>query len=109
MSQLNNFYDKIENPIDNKTKWNKILSIYSSSFDFNDFYSKMTETNKSTNPYYIKDDKEKFLLIMWSKWKKNLQSLSEEKLYNYISNGTFNNNIYDVYVYYYHQMIFYVF
>ncbi len=95
MSQLNTFYDKIENPIDNKAKWNKILSIYSSSFDFNEFYAKMTETNVSTNPYYIKDDKEKFLLIMWSKWKSTIQAFSENKIYDYISKGTFNNNIYD--------------
>lgn len=95
MEQLNTFYDKIENPIDNKSKWNKILNIYSSSYDFNDFYEKMTEVNKSTNPYYIKEDKEIFSLIMWSLWKSKVQGFSEEKIYNYISKGVFDSDIYD--------------
>lgn len=95
MEQLNTFYDKIENPIDNKSKWNKMLNIYSSSYDFNDFYEKMTEVNKSTNPYYIKEDKEIFSLIMWSLWKSKVQGFSEEKVYNYISKGIFENDIYD--------------
>ena len=34
------FYNKIENPIDNKSKWNKLLSIYSASYDFDDFEKK---------------------------------------------------------------------
>ncbi len=37
MDDLKAFYDKIENPIDNKNKWNKLINMYSSSYDFNDF------------------------------------------------------------------------
>ena len=47
MEQLTTFYDKIENPIDNKDKWNKMISLYSSSYDFNDFCDKVTDKNKS--------------------------------------------------------------
>jgi hypothetical protein len=95
MDRLNTFYDKIENPIDNKSKWNKMLSIYSSSYDFNDFYEKMTWVNQSINPYYIKEDKEKFSLIMWSLWKSKIQGFSEEKVYEYITKGVFDSDIYD--------------
>ena len=90
------FYDKIENPIDNKSKWNKILSIYSSSYDYNDFEKEITKVNKSTNAYYINDDKEKLSLIMWSVFKSKLLGFSEEKVYDYKNRNIFESNIYDI-------------
>ncbi len=96
MDDLKAFYDKIENPIDNKNKWNRLINMYSSSYDFNDFYQKVTYVNKSTNPYYITDDKERFSLLMWSLWKKSVLGLSEEKIKYYISKNVFNQSIYDV-------------
>jgi hypothetical protein len=65
MDDLREFYNSIENPIDNKYKWNSLLNLYCSSYDFNDFYEKVTYINKSTNPYYMNDDKENFSLLMY--------------------------------------------
>ena len=96
MDDLKVFYDKIENPIDNKAKWSNLLNIYCSSYDFNDFYQKVTYVNKSTNPYYMSDDKEKFYLLMWSLFKKELLSLSEDQVRNYVSKSIFNAKIYEV-------------
>ena len=96
MDDLRAFYNKIENPIDNKYKWNRLINLYAESYDFNDFYQKVTFVNKSNNPYYIRDDKERFYLMMWSLWKKNILSLSDEKLKGYISKNIFNQTVYDV-------------
>ena len=96
MDDLRAFYNKIENPIDNKYKWNRLINLYAESYDFNDFYQKVTFVNKSTNPYYIRDDKENFYLMMWSLWKKNILSLSDDKLKGYISKNIFNQTVYDV-------------
>ena len=96
MDKLNLFYTRIQNPIDNKTKWNKILSIYSSSYDYNDFEKELTNINKSVNPYYINDDKERLSLIMWSMCKNKLLGFDEEKIYEYKTKSIFESNIYDI-------------
>ena len=43
MEDLKSLYLRIENPIDNKVKWNKLLNIYSTSYDYEDFYSNLTK------------------------------------------------------------------
>ena len=96
MDDLKEFYNSIENPIDNKSKWNSLLNFYCTSYDFNDFYQKVTYVNKSTNPYYMNDDKEKFSLLMFNLFKKSLLSLSEDKVKHYISKGIFNSKIYEI-------------
>ena len=37
MDELRALYLKIENPIDNKIKWGKMLNIYSTSYDYEEF------------------------------------------------------------------------
>ena len=96
MDDLREFYNSIENPIDNKYKWNSLLNLYCSSYDFNDFYEKVTYINKSTNPYYMNDDKENFSLLMFDLFKKSIVSLSEDKVKHYISKEIFNSKIYDI-------------
>ena len=41
MDELKTLYNEIENPIDNKIKWSKLLNIYSTSFSYEDFYEKV--------------------------------------------------------------------
>lgn len=96
MDDLKQLYFRIENPIDNKIKWNKLLNIYSSSFDYEDFYNFISSKNDSTDICYDSDDKKTFCLFMWSIWKKKLLSIPEEELRTYIDNKVFDFNIYDV-------------
>ena len=49
MEDLKSLYLRIENPIDNKIKWNKLLNMYSVSFDYEDFYSRVTKTSKKAS------------------------------------------------------------
>ena len=70
MDDLKALYFRIENPIDNKIKWNKLLNIYSMSFNYEDFYSRVTKKSKeTTSVYYDIEDKKTFCLMMWSIWK----------------------------------------
>lgn len=96
MDDLKALYFRIENPIDNKNKWNKLLNIYSASSNFNDFYSKITEKEVDNRICYDEDDKKNFYLIMWSIWKQKLLSLSETELRSYIDDKEFESNIYEV-------------
>ena len=96
MDDLKGLYSRIENPIDNKNKWNKILSIYSNSLDYNDFYNNITMKNKSDNCYYYKDYKEKFLLIIWSLFKNLCISFDEEAINENIENKQFDTDFYDL-------------
>ncbi len=97
MDELRALYFRIENPMDNKIKWNKLLNIYSTSYDYEDFYSRVTKGNKaSSSIQYDVEDKKTFCLVMWSLWKKKLLSISEENLRNYIDNKDFDFDVYDV-------------
>ncbi len=96
MDELKDLYSHIENPIYNKSKWNKLLNLYSTSADFDDFYSKISKQPKTSKEYYDRDDKGTFYLIMWSEFKKQLLSLSLEQIKKYIINKKFDSTIYDV-------------
>lgn len=96
MDDLKALYFRIENPIDNKNKWNKLLNIYSTSSNFNDFYNQITDKEVDNKICYDEDDKKNFYLIMWSLWKQKILSLSEEELKNYIDDKEFETNIYEV-------------
>ena len=54
MNELKELYSHIENPIDNKIKWNKILNIYSTAIDFDDFFSKVVEKKEVRMPDELK-------------------------------------------------------
>lgn len=97
MDDLKALYFRIENPMDNKTKWNKLLNIYSTSRDYEDFYNRVTKKNKNDNTVnYDIEDKKTFCLVMWSIWKKKILSISEENLRVLIENKDFDYDIYDV-------------
>ena len=95
MDELRSLYDHIENPIDNKFKWNKILNIYSSSLDYNDFLEHITDHNKSINTYYAREDKETYLMMMWSLFKKDILAFDEETIDEYIEKKYFDSDILD--------------
>lgn len=97
MDELKTLYFRIENPMDNKIKWNKLLNIYSNSYDYEDFYSRVTKKDKVNNTIqYDIEDKKTFCLVMWSIWKKKLLAISEERLREYIDNKEFDFDVYDV-------------
>ena len=79
MEDLKNLYNRIENPINNRIKWNKILSLYSTSLNYDNFYSQITYKDNSNNIVtYNEKDKEEFYLYMWSIWNERIYSLKEE-------------------------------
>ncbi len=96
MDELKDLYSHIENPLDNKAKWNKILNFYSTSENFEDFHSKLIEKNENSKIYYDENDKANFYLIMWSELKKQLLNFSEEEIKKSIEDNKFKSNIYDV-------------
>ena len=97
MDELKTLYFRIENPMDNKIKWNKLLNIYSTSYDYEDFYSRVTKKDKINNTIqYDIEDKKTFCLVMWSIWKKKLLGIPEEKIREYIDNKEFDFDVYDV-------------
>ncbi len=97
MDDLKALYFRIENPIDNKIKWNKLLNIYSMSFNYEDFYSRVTRKSKETSSvYYDIEDKKTFCLMMWSIWKKKMLSIPEDKIRELIDSKELSFDIYDV-------------
>ena len=97
MEDLKTLYLRIENPMDNKIKWNKLLNIYSASFNYEDFYSRVIKKDKKDNSLlYDSEDKKTFCLIMWSIWKKKILSFSEEELRELVEKKEFDYDIYDV-------------
>ena len=97
MDDLKSLYFRIENPIDNKIKWNKLLNIYSTSFNYEDFYSRVTKKDKETTSiHYDIEDKKTFCLMMWSIWKKKILDIPEDKVRELIDNKEFAYDIYDV-------------
>ena len=56
MEDLKSLYLRIENPIDNKIKWNKLLNIYSTSYDYEDFYSNVTKEKLSDDSLLFDTD-----------------------------------------------------
>jgi len=97
MEDLKSLYSKIENPIDNKIKWNKLLNIYSASLNFEDFYSRIIKKHKKDNTLeFDNEDKKTFCLVMWSIWKSKILNFSEDDLRYLIENKQFDYDIYDV-------------
>ena len=96
MNELKELYSHIENPIDNKIKWNKILNIYSTAIDFDDFFSKVVEKKEENEFYFAEEDKADFYLMMWSEFKKKLLSIPIEQIKNNIINKIFDSEVYDV-------------
>ena len=97
MDDLKTLYFRIENPMDNKIKWNKLLNIYSASYNYEDFYSRVIKKHKRDNTIkYDIEDKKTFCLAMWSIWKRKMLSISEDNLRVLIENKDFDYDIYDV-------------
>ena len=97
MEDLKSLYLRIENPMDNKIKWNKLLNIYSASYDYEDFYSRVTKKDKKdTALMFDNEDKKTFCLIMWSIWKNKILSFSEDNLRELVEKKEFDYDIYDV-------------
>ena len=97
MDDLKTLYFRIENPMDNKVKWNKLLNIYSASYNYEDFYSRVIKKHKRDNSIkYDIEDKKTFCLAMWSIWKRKMLSISEDDLRVLIENKDFDYDIYDV-------------
>ncbi|MBO5375228.1 MAG: hypothetical protein J6A52_00055 [Bacilli bacterium] len=96
MDDLKALYFHIENPINNKTKWNEILNIYSSSLNYDDFYSKIVNKINDNNICYDEEDKKNFYLIIWSIWKQKLLSFTEDNLKVLIDKKEFDSSVYDV-------------
>lgn len=97
MDELRALYMRIENPIDNKIKWNKMLNIYSTSYNYEEFYSGCIKKHKQSDAIkYDSEDKKTFCLIMWSIWKNKVLSISEEELRERIETKKFDYDIYEV-------------
>ena len=97
MEDLKSLYLRIENPMDNKIKWNKLLNIYSASYDYEDFYARVTKKDKKDNSLlFDNEDKKTFCLVMWSIWKNKILSISEDELRVLVENKEFDYDIYDV-------------
>ena len=97
MDDLKALYLQIENPMDNKIKWNKLLNIYSTSSNYEDFYLNVTKKNKKESALlYDVEDKKTFCLVMWSMWKAKILSFSEDKLRELVESKKFDYDIYDV-------------
>ncbi len=96
MEDLKALYFRIENPIDNKVKWSKLLNIYSTSYDYEDFYSHVIKKDNDSLVFYDIEDKKTFCLVMWSIWKSKILAISEEDLRVAIDNKDFDYDVYDV-------------
>ncbi len=97
MDELKDLYFRIENPMDDRAKWNKLLNIYSTSRDYEDFYTQVTNKDKVKEEiYYDVEDKKTFCLVMWSIWKKKILSIPEEELRTLIEEKEYDYDIYDV-------------
>ena len=96
MDDLKTLYFRIENPIDNKVKWNKLLNTYSTSYDYEDFASRVIKKEDSDELCYDNDDKKSFSLMMWSIWKNKVLSISDEELRLRIENKELGYDIYEV-------------
>lgn len=97
MEDLKELYLRIENPMDNKIKWNKLLNIYSASLDYEDFYSRVTKKDKKDNALlFDNEDKKTFCLIMWSIWKNKVLNFFEDELRELVEKKEFDYDIYDV-------------
>ena len=95
MEDIKTLYSRIENPIDNREKWNKLLDSYSISKNYEEFYNNIINKDVSSNIYYDREDKNEFILIMWSNFKHKILSYSLDTLKKEIENNTFDLSIYD--------------
>lgn len=95
MEDIKALYSRIENPIDNRVKWNKLLNIYSTSDNYEDFFNNIVKKENDDNVYYDREDKNNFVLMIWSNFKQKLLSYSLDNLKNEIENRNFESDIYD--------------
>lgn len=95
MEELKSLYFEIENPLDNKIKWSKILNFYSKSLNYEDFYSAVVRNKTDSNNYFNEDSKKVFSLFMWSLFKNKLLSYKDLELRNLIEKEFFDSSIYD--------------
>ena len=99
MDDAKALYFRIENPIDNKSKWNKILNIYSISSSYDDFCTNIKDLGEGTKDkkkYFDIEGKDSLMLMLWSIWKDKVLSYTEEELQRKIDDKEFNTDIYDV-------------
>ena len=99
MDDAKALYFRIENPIDNKSKWNKILNIYSISSSYDDFCTNIKALGEEINDkkkYFDIEGKDSLMLMLWSIWKDKVLSYTEEELQRKIDDKEFNTDIYDV-------------
>ena len=96
MDDLKTLYFRIENPIDNKVKWNKLLNIYSASYDYEDFSSRVIKKENDSQVFYDSDDKKQFCLMLWSLWKNKVLAIKDDELRNKVENKEFDYDIYDL-------------
>lgn len=96
MDDLKKLYFRIENPINNRTKWNNLIKIYSTSFNYENFYSQVSNNNTKEILNINNEDKESFYLYMWSKWTNRLLSLKDDEIHDFIEKKEFEYDIYDV-------------
>lgn len=99
MDDAKALYFRIENPIDNKSKWNKILNIYSISSSYDDFCTNIKDLGegaKDKKKYFDIEGKDSLMLMLWSIWKAKVLSYTEEELQRKIDDKEFNTDIYDV-------------
>lgn len=83
MDDAKALYFRIENPIDNKSKWNKILNIYSISSSYDDFCTNIKDLGegaKDKKKYFDIEGKDSLMLMLWSIWKDKVLSYTEEEL-----------------------------
>ena len=97
MDDLKSLYLRIENPMDNKIKWSKLLNIYSASYNYDDFYYRVTKKDKKdTALLFDNEDKKTFCLVMWSIWKSKIVSYTDDELRDLVETKKFDYDIYDL-------------
>ena len=95
MDEIKNLYFRIENPIDNKEKWSKILNKYSSSDNYEEFLDSLLKKKKDDSVYYDEEVRNNFFLTMWSFFKRLILSYTEDELNKMIEEKIFESNVFD--------------
>jgi hypothetical protein len=85
---LLDLYDKIKNPLDNPKTIDDLLLAYNSVEYPADYYDKsLSLNNKLGGDKTSKEDKNEFYALLFNLWKKNIVSMSKEKLDSYRAAG----------------------
>ncbi len=96
MEDLKSLYLEIENPLDNKVKWSKIINFYSKSLNYEDFYSSIVREKSDQKTYYDEDSKNNLILFLWSNFKHRLLSLEDKEIVKLIDDRVFSSTVFDV-------------